>query len=251
MEPGGSLLSAAMLQAKYAGANKEANVAVKASFIVSALRRHLPPERWAFFPELIIRDGMQREERRLDVWAISLWPSDGYCRACYEIKVSRGDWLKELKQPAKRRLGVILSNEYWLATPPGLVRPEELPPEAGLMEVDKAGRCTVARQAPWRETLPPTWALVATVARRAQREEQIPMREIAELATEQAVRRAVSVLMRQSEGRLQEMATRPEWRDIESHRRHHAMLRAIEEELVGEATQAGIRWIRQESSFSR
>jgi len=48
-------------------------------------------------------------------------------RVCYEVKTSRGDFLSELKQPLKRRLGMRYSNEFYFVTPAGLVKAEEIP----------------------------------------------------------------------------------------------------------------------------
>lgn len=84
----------------------------------------------------------------------------------------------------KRRHALRLSNEFYFAAPRGPIKPEELPADAGLIEVtpvemhlplagmrrddNATSRTTVA--APWRDTIPPTWRFLAAVARRAQRE---------------------------------------------------------------------------------
>lgn len=217
---------------------------MRARDVVAALRKHLPPNRWAFFPELIVRDTMGREERRLDVWAISFWPSDQYCRACYEVKVSRGDWLQELRNPKKRRLGLLMSNEFWLATPRGLVKPEELPPEFGLLEVDREGRCHVVKQAPWRETLPPTWAMVSAVARRTQREEMRPMVEAAEIALGVALDGAIRALFDHMDLLRQVVDLEKRRRTTEDWREYHRLSEALKDRLREVAQKGGLDWLR-------
>ena len=52
-----------------------------------------------------------------------------------EIKVSRADFLAEIKRkPLKRRAGLRLSNESYFVAPKGIIEIDELPPEAGLLE---------------------------------------------------------------------------------------------------------------------
>jgi hypothetical protein len=39
--------------------------------------------------------------RSIDAVSLGLWPSRGLNLTAYELKVSRGDWLRELRDPAK------------------------------------------------------------------------------------------------------------------------------------------------------
>lgn len=129
---------------------------------------------WAFFRELRGGPGWGAEnEKRLDAWALGTWPSTGYERIAYEVKVSRSDFLAEIRQPFKRRFALRISNRFYFASPAGLIRPEEIPTEAGLFEVQPDGHLAIAPKvpAPWRDTPPPTWAFVASIARRALRAE--------------------------------------------------------------------------------
>lgn len=127
---------------------------------------------WAFFPELAISTGSA--DRRIDAWAMNLWRSGHYQRVSYEIKVSRSDFLHELKQPAKRRFALHMSNEYYFVTPPGLVKPDELPIEAGLKEVSYDRNLRTIVKAPWRECLPPNLHFLAALCRRIQKAEKTP-----------------------------------------------------------------------------
>ena len=139
---------------------------------------------WAFFDELRLGTGFRRDSAQsVDAFAIALWPTDHWATYAYEIKVTRADFLRELKHPLKRRPALRFSNLFWFATPEGLVKPEEVPIECGLLEVrrnekpllgdhDQLWKSHVVVPAPWRDVPPPTWNLFASVARRVQRLEQ-------------------------------------------------------------------------------
>ncbi len=139
---------------------------------------------WAFFDELRLGTGFHGSSAQsIDAFAISLWPSKGWGTYAYEIKVRRADFLCEIKQPLKRRPALRFSNLFFFVTPEGLVKPEEIPIECGLLEVrrnemtllgdhDQLWKSQVVVPAPWRDVPPPTWNLFAAVARRVQHEEK-------------------------------------------------------------------------------
>lgn len=135
-------------------------------------------DKWAYFEELRVGTGYGRGvEQRIDAWAMHLWPSESMVRIAYEVKVSRADFLNELKNPLKRRKALLFSNMFFFVTPPGLVKPEEVPLECGLEEVhtspgETEQRLKIIVPAPWRDNPPPPWSLFAAVARRIAREER-------------------------------------------------------------------------------
>lgn len=152
--------------------------------LIAAVRRihtnHGLIDHWSFFEELRLGTGYGRgKEQRIDAFAFGLW-SKNWGSMAYEVKVSRTDFLKELKTPLKRRMALRYSNLFWFVTPQGLVAPDEVPIEAGLMEarwrvvqtyperIEAWGVDTVV-PAPWRDIPPPTWSLFAAVARRVAR----------------------------------------------------------------------------------
>jgi hypothetical protein len=139
----------------------------------------------------------KRSEQRIDFYALHCFPSQHNRRVAYEIKVSRQDFLHELAEPMKRRGALILSNQYYFATPVDLVEPKEIPIECGLMEFASqsekypegkgwrragSGRSTCwvreVVDAPVRESILPTWRFVASLARRLNREEMLCQPEI-------------------------------------------------------------------------
>lgn len=155
---------------------------MNASDIIRALRvKHSKTglsKEWAFFEELRVGTGYKSRkdikagtlpEQRLDAWAINLYPSNNFLKITYEVKVSRSDFLHEIKHPEKRKQGLLLSNEFYFATPAGLVKKEEIPPECGLIYIyPESGGTRIIVPAPFRETDEyASWRFFASVARRA------------------------------------------------------------------------------------
>src|ERR1039457_1110041 len=76
--------------------------------------------------------------RPADFLAMDLWPSRGLALHGHEIKVSRSDWLRELKEPEKAAEFIPYMNHWWLvASDPRIVREGELPEGWGLMEMHR------------------------------------------------------------------------------------------------------------------
>lgn len=66
----------------------------------------------------------------------------------YEIKVSRADFLAEIREPYKRRGAQIHSQQFYIVTPPGIAHPKDMPDDIGLIEIDSAIRFHVVVDAP-------------------------------------------------------------------------------------------------------
>ena len=154
---------------------------------------HASPE-WLFFRELRVGTGRQNGgAQRLDGFALNTLPQTAMKSVCYEVKTSRGDFLSELKQPLKRRIGMRYSNEFYFVTPAGLAKAEEIPAYCGLVEAgyataaewrvlfsrhagffnydpERAAYCMITVPAPWRDTPGPTWQLVAAMLRNQRRQ---------------------------------------------------------------------------------
>ena len=200
---------------------------ITSSDVLEAIARRHPmdgfggkPGKWVFVREVQSSTGSYSDVQRFDAVAIGLVPSVKYARVVYEVKVTRSDWLREMRplveylwrghrtgrrRPAQvtrlsveqaeainlseRRLldagyvrhdfrkwdeAVACSTEYWVAAPPHVVLPSELPPEAGLLEVrpyGKAGtlRARVVVPAPVRDTPAPGPGFYAAVLREVAR----------------------------------------------------------------------------------
>ncbi len=113
--------------------------------------------------------GWHGDRRFIDLWIIQLSPANGMQTNSVEVKVTRGDWLRELKQPLKRRPAEAVANLMWLAAPKGVAKAEELPRGWGLLEVDENeseltpwSRTKVIHPADYRDKVRPTWAFVAS-----------------------------------------------------------------------------------------
>lgn len=160
---------------------------------------HPSKTEWIFLRELRVGVGFRNSSaQRVDAFALNSLPHTGMKRVCYEVKVSRADFLLEIKQPLKRRMGMRYSNEFYFVTPAGLINATEVPVECGLIEVGRAtpeewksiisrhtgffhfdpqtrAYCITKVPAPWRDTPGPTWSLMAAMMRNQRRElEEMP-----------------------------------------------------------------------------
>lgn len=97
--------------------------------------------------------------RTIDAVSLGLWPSRGMLLDGYEIKVSRSDWLRELKNPAKAEEFAGLVDRLWLVVADAeIVKDGELPDGWGLLiksgdklrQKVKAGRLTTGLNLPSR-----------------------------------------------------------------------------------------------------
>lgn len=130
----------------------------------------------AMFFELQLCTGWVGSQQRLDAWSIPLWPSlsrEGI--AAYEVKTSRSDFLRELKQPDKRVAGIKRCNRFYFVTTEKVVKEEsEIPPECGWLLFENGVLKTV-REAPEHECEKPDWGTVRAICRRAFDSEVIGM----------------------------------------------------------------------------
>lgn len=139
--------------------------------ILDALERYWPKQSYAHVREFRPYTGYKGDERRIDLWVIDRAPSAGMPAHAVEVKVSRADWLREIKTPIKARLALAVSNFMWVAAPPGVVKTEELPPMWGRLEVNPTAedaweRVRKIHPAEYRDKVRPTWGLVASLIRK-------------------------------------------------------------------------------------
>ena len=83
----------------------------------------------------------------------------------HEIKVQRSDLLSDLRSPPKRAAYLQLSSECWYVIREGIARPEEIPPECGVLVATETA-LDVARPAPKRAMQMPfgLWMALARAA---------------------------------------------------------------------------------------
>lgn len=140
---------------------------------------------WAFVPKVRNAAGFNAT-RTIDAIAMSLWPSRGLEIHGHEIKCSRSDWLREMRDPAKAEAFTDQCDRWWLVVADKtIVKEGELPPTWGLM-VAQARGLVVTTQAP---LLPPTdseWmpkTFLAALLRSAARTHSVTPEEIEEAIT--------------------------------------------------------------------
>ncbi len=81
-----------------------------------------------------------RQERRCDGVAIGMWESTGRLIQGFEVKVSRSDWLREVKDVTKADHFIEQCDRWWLVTGDiSVAKPEEIPEAWGWMNATKTG----------------------------------------------------------------------------------------------------------------
>lgn len=180
-----------------------------------ALRLRYPEGSHALLWEVANATG-SNQRRFADAVAVGLWPSHGHEIEGIEIKVSRGDWLRECVQPEKSQPIYRFCNRWWLAVPKGLVEPDELPVTWGLLEL--AGDAMRAKKkAPALTPETPSIGFVASLLRRhagvdAEMTESLLKAEIHKVH-DNARREIDSTLKRERETRFREIQSATEKMD--------------------------------------
>jgi len=98
-----------------------------------------PVGEWAVVYELAQGTGFRGQAGRIDAAAFGCWPSKGFVRIAMEVKRTRGDFMRELDKPAKRRFAEEHFHQTYFVVPHGLVKPEEVPESWGLLAATKNG----------------------------------------------------------------------------------------------------------------
>lgn len=117
-----------------------------------------------------VQSGAGFDARRVcDFMALDLWPSKGLHLHGHEVKVSRSDWLRELRDPAKAEEFRQWCDRWWLVVPDAeIVKAGELPPGWGLIVVTN-GVPRISRQAPTLTPQPWSRSFRAAFARAVQK----------------------------------------------------------------------------------
>jgi hypothetical protein len=185
---------------------------ITAATIREALERHYrkpgaPRDGEILIPEV----SAPGSNRRADLVRVGMWASRGTGIDVHEIKVSRGDWLRELDEPAKAEAWWPYCNRFWVVAPPGVARVSELPEGWGLLELPASGRrFKVVVKPATRTDVRLTVPLLVELLRRAdnQRLGEIDQlrhqhrNEMHKLAESWRAKKAVGELPREVRGRL-------------------------------------------------
>lgn len=131
---------------------------------------------WATFTEVRNGTGWQQQDRYMDLFALSCWPSKGFRSVAYEVKVNRSDFMKELLDPTKRKFSEAVAMECWFATPTGLVTKDEVPEGWGLVTVSANGDIKTLKMPTQRTPEPWGMSFIASLLRKASEpESDVPM----------------------------------------------------------------------------
>lgn len=109
--------------------------------------------------------------RTADFIALDGWESKKHVMHGHEVKVSRSDWLTELRDPEKAEAFRPYCDYWWLVvSDPNVARADELPAGWGLMVRQADGNLRVRKQAPKNATrLPLPWPMTVGLARAVQK----------------------------------------------------------------------------------
>lgn len=151
--------------------------------------KRFPSSEYALLAEVRDKAG-HYASRAADGIAMNLWPSRGLHVSGIEVKSYRGDWLSELKKPAKAENIYKFCDYWWLiAAAEDVVKPEEVPKTWGFMEV-KNGKLKTIIEAPKLTPEPMDKHFVAALLKRSTKG-MIPATSI-ESSIEEAVKSRVS-----------------------------------------------------------
>ncbi len=127
-----------------------------------------PKEEYAFLPNVRNGTGWSKKvTREADALAVSLWPSRGIEIIGFEIKVDRGDWIREKKNPAKAEEIAQFCDRWFLVISDPAVAPEqEVPANWGIL-CAKGGKLIQVRAAALLKATPMDKFFMAAIFRQA------------------------------------------------------------------------------------
>jgi len=106
---------------------------------IQALRRRYEPHGAIVLREVASFQGFlpkhERRRRRIDVVVLETRPSREYLRRAFEIKLSRSDFLRDVRNSEKWEWLLQRFHEFWYVAPAGVVDLENLPECAGWLEL--------------------------------------------------------------------------------------------------------------------
>lgn len=142
--------------------------------IIDLLRtKHQPPE-WLFVDHVKNAAGFGAR-RALDALAFNTFGSRGYAFVGYEVKCSRSDFLRELKDPEKSEaVGMFCDRFSIVASHSCLAAPEEMPLGWGLYVVNSKGTGLLTKKKPAERphVMPIDRPFLAAIVRRLQKQDR-------------------------------------------------------------------------------
>ena len=164
------------------------------------LRARFAAPEYALFHE--VPDATGSCTRRLDAVAMNLYASRGLTLNGFELKVSRSDFLREMKDPDKAEAVSVYMDHFYLVVEEGVCKPEEVPAFWGLL-VPSGKSLRIAKQAAKLKPRPVTRQFLASLLRKGS---EIPpavqeeLRSEAKLASTSALKMQLERMRQQKEG---------------------------------------------------
>jgi hypothetical protein len=137
--------------------------------VMVALRERFCPPEFALFEE--VGDSGSSSGTYADAVAVNMWASRGYAITGFEVKVSRSDWLRELKSPEKAEAVITRCDRWYLVAPDDVYKIDEVPISWGILSF-KNGKLRETRKPPQLDAKPITRAFVAQMFRRSHSREE-------------------------------------------------------------------------------
>lgn len=139
---------------------------METSQVVKLLHKKFPSGQYALFTEVRNAAGFGAD-RSADAICMNLWPSRGLEVWGFEIKVSRADFMKELKDPKKAEAFMKYCDRWYLLLGDEKIADiAEVPPTWGLM-VCKNNTIKTIREAPKLQAEPMSRSFIAAMFKRA------------------------------------------------------------------------------------
>lgn len=163
-----------------------------ASTVHAAIARKFCAPQWATFFE-VRDDAGFKASRSADAVSVATWPSMGLAIHGFEVKVSRTDFLREMKQPDKCAPVMRYCDRWWLAIGDESVADVGEVPETWGLLLLQGKRLLTVKEAPKLTPGPLDRGFVAALLRRAS-EHTVPkslVHEQVEAAIEERVKLAV------------------------------------------------------------
>jgi len=137
--------------------------------VKEALKLKYESNEWALLFEVRNFTGYSSSQQRYaDAIAMNLWPSRGLSVLGFEIKVSRSDWLNELKKPEKADPIIKYCDYFYLVVgDKNIVKGGELPDNWGLMIPFGKNRLKIKKDAPKLDSKPLDRGFIASMMRQA------------------------------------------------------------------------------------
>jgi hypothetical protein len=134
--------------------------------ILDRLEKRYSAPHWIFLRELRNDTGFQ-STRACDALALGLYHSRGQLLVGFEKKISRADWLRELREPDKAEAVAQFCDQWYVVVPDKeIANIDELPSTWGLMLV-AGNKITVLRTAPSLTPRPIDRGLLAALVERS------------------------------------------------------------------------------------